>query len=221
MCRWGSPRHDLRSRADWKYGLRVAESFPAQYFNELVSLLSDGCETFGEIDVTRNGTTVRIDAWNVRPHPSLDTARILVIAEEQNNVVLGSNFESGFECMLITNDFEAISVARYAGASLAVAHPVRDPFRHHDRRRVSVGAGRLRKYRCVRHPQGMQAVDLPVLIDHRIGVSSWAHRTGGGGVVSGSDVGADPPVERGVRVEVCVEWTVATLDQLFELRPRG
>ena len=77
-----------------------------------MSLLLDGCETFGEIDVTRSGTTVQIDVWNVRPHPNLDIACILVIAEEQHKVALESNFESGIECTLIVNDFEITFVAQ-------------------------------------------------------------------------------------------------------------
>ena len=104
------PSDTVRVRAPIEsVNLLIAESFPPQYFVEVVSALPNGCAEFDGFDVERDGTTVLINVWNLVPHPSLDIACIEIFRTEQSNVALGSDFEPGVEYTLLVNDFEMMT----------------------------------------------------------------------------------------------------------------
>ena len=94
---FGPPGDTVRVRAPIEsVELLIAESFPVQYFVEVVSALRNGCAEFDGFDVERKGTTVFINVWNLEPHPSLEIACIEIFRTEQSNVALGSDFEPGW-----------------------------------------------------------------------------------------------------------------------------
>ncbi|MEZ4501585.1 MAG: hypothetical protein R3C39_03080 [Dehalococcoidia bacterium] len=84
--------------------VRVAESFPPQYFVEVVSAQPDGCHRFSRYEVSRDGTTVRIDVYNTRPEDLSVVLCTMIYGETTSNVALGSDFESGVEYTLEVND---------------------------------------------------------------------------------------------------------------------
>jgi hypothetical protein len=82
----------------------IAESFPPQYFVEVVSAQPDGCHRFSRYEVARDGTTVRIDVYNTRPEDLSVVLCTMIYGETTSNVALGSDFESGVEYTLEVND---------------------------------------------------------------------------------------------------------------------
>jgi len=82
----------------------VAESFPPQYFVEVVSAQPDGCHRFSRYEVSRDGTTVRIDVYNTRPKDLSVVLCTMIYGETTSNVALGSDFDSGVEYTLEVND---------------------------------------------------------------------------------------------------------------------
>ena len=92
--------------------VRVAESFPPQYFVEVVSALPNGCHRFSRYEVSRDGNTVRIDVWNAVPANLSAVACTMIYGEVTSNVPLGSDFESGVEYTLEVNDVTRTFVAQ-------------------------------------------------------------------------------------------------------------
>src|SRR5262249_55614309 len=50
-----------------RVSVRVAESFPPQYFADVTSGMPDGCTEFGRFAVRREASTVFVDVLNTRP----------------------------------------------------------------------------------------------------------------------------------------------------------
>jgi ABC-type transport system substrate-binding protein len=92
--------------------VRVAESFPPQYFVEVVSALPNGCHHFSRYEVSRDGTTVHIDVWNTVPANLSVVACAMIYGEVTSNVALGSDFVSGVEYTLEVNDMTQTFVAQ-------------------------------------------------------------------------------------------------------------
>lgn len=90
----------------------VAESFPPQYFAQIVSAQPNGCVEFDSFDLTRDGATIRIDIWNSAPVPTADIACTLVFRTTNHNVALGSDFEPGVEYTVQINDVTRTFVAQ-------------------------------------------------------------------------------------------------------------
>ena len=90
----------------------VAESFPPQYFVEVVSALPNGCHRFSHIEVTRADTEIRIDVFNTIPSDRADLACTQIYGVMTSNVALGIDFESGTEYTLLVNDVTETFVAQ-------------------------------------------------------------------------------------------------------------
>ena len=90
----------------------VAESFPPQYFAQIVSAQPNGCVEFDSIEVTRDGTTIVVDVWNSAPANPAAIACILLFRTTDHNVALGSDFESGVEYTVQINDVTRSFVAQ-------------------------------------------------------------------------------------------------------------
>ena len=82
--------------------IRVAESFPPQYFVDVVSLQSDACVRFAGYDVERDGSRIAIKVWNQRPS-QVDIACATVVSETETAVPLGSDFERGTTYQVTVN----------------------------------------------------------------------------------------------------------------------
>ena len=82
--------------------IRVAESFPPQYFVDVVSLQSDACVRFAGYDVERDGSRIAIRVWNQKPS-QVDIACATVVSETETAVPLGSDFERGTTYQVTVN----------------------------------------------------------------------------------------------------------------------
>ena len=90
----------------------IAESFPPQYFVEVVSGLPSGCAEFNGHDVARDGTTIRITVNNLEPASEALVLCTAIYGMHQSNVALGSDFESGTEYTVHVNDATETFVAQ-------------------------------------------------------------------------------------------------------------
>jgi hypothetical protein len=77
-----------------RVSLRIAESFPPQYFADVTSALPDGCTRFARFAVRRQARTVFVGLFNTRPRS--DTVMCTMIYGEHDSAVpLGSDFAPG------------------------------------------------------------------------------------------------------------------------------
>jgi hypothetical protein len=77
-----------------RVAVRVAESFPPQYFADVTSALPDGCAEFSRFAVRREAAAVLVDVFNTRPASS-QVACTMIYGEKETAVPLGSDFRSG------------------------------------------------------------------------------------------------------------------------------
>ena len=84
--------------------ITIAESFPPQYFVRVTSGLPSGCVTFDAIETTRDENTIEIAVWNLGPGPDATFACTAIYGIVENNVALGTDFESGAEYRVEVND---------------------------------------------------------------------------------------------------------------------
>jgi hypothetical protein len=83
--------------------VRIAESFPPQYFAAVTSGLPSGCARFDHYTVDRSGDTVTITLWNRMPaDPRM--ACTMIYGYIEHNIALGSDFQSGRTYTLKVND---------------------------------------------------------------------------------------------------------------------
>ena len=75
--------------------INVAESFPPQYFVEVVSGLPNACVEFYNFQESRDGNAVTITVTNLQPGPEADIACAEVYETHRISVPLGSDFQSG------------------------------------------------------------------------------------------------------------------------------
>jgi len=83
--------------------VNIAESFPVQYFVAIQSGLPSGCATFDGIETSIGDDEIQIDVWNLEPAPTEPIACTAIYGIVENNVALGSDFESGREYTVIVN----------------------------------------------------------------------------------------------------------------------
>ena len=94
-----------------RVSLRVAESFPPQYFADVTSALPDGCTRFARFAVRRVEGTVFVDVFNTRP-TSDTVACTMLYGEHESAVPLGSDFDSGAQYTLDVNGTRETFVAQ-------------------------------------------------------------------------------------------------------------
>lgn len=94
-----------------RVSLRVAESYPPQYFADLVSALPDGCTRFARVTVRREGRTVFVDVFNTVPSDRA-TMCTMIYGEKESAVPLGSDFEPGATYTLDVNGTRQSFVAQ-------------------------------------------------------------------------------------------------------------
>ena len=82
----------------------TAESFPPQYFVEVVSGLPNGCARFSRYEVERDGTTVRIEVFNTVPAPGELIACTMIYGCQETSIPLGADFDSGVTYTVEVND---------------------------------------------------------------------------------------------------------------------
>ena len=94
-----------------RVAVRVAESFPPQYFADVTSALPDGCTEFARFAVRREASTVFVDVFNTRPAGS-EVACTMIYGEKQIAVPLGSDFAPGATYSLDVNGTREAFVAQ-------------------------------------------------------------------------------------------------------------
>ncbi len=82
--------------------VRFAESHPVQVFVYIKGGLKDGCTTFHDLSVERDGNTVNIYVTTRRPRKAVCPA---VYGFFEKNVALGTNFSPGETYTLKVNGF--------------------------------------------------------------------------------------------------------------------
>ena len=88
--------------------LRVAESYPPQYFVDIVAGQPDGCHEFAGVAEEREGTAITITVWNSAPADLSAYACAMIWSERGTVVALGSDFEPGETYTIRVNDFEPL-----------------------------------------------------------------------------------------------------------------
>jgi hypothetical protein len=78
------------------------ESFPVQVGVHIKGGLRDGCTTFRDAVITREGNTVNIEVTTQRPRDAICSQ---VYSYFERNLNLGSDFKSGTEYTLNVNDY--------------------------------------------------------------------------------------------------------------------
>jgi hypothetical protein len=91
--------------------IRVAESFPPQYFVDIVSALEDGCTKFSRTDLRREGATIFVAVFNTRPARD-DVACTMIYGEKETAVALGSDFTPGESYVVDVNGRRETFVAQ-------------------------------------------------------------------------------------------------------------
>jgi hypothetical protein len=94
-----------------RVSVRVAESFPPQYFADVVSALPDGCARFARTALRREGATLFVDVFNTRPAGD-DVACTMIYGERETAIALGSEFTSGAAYTLDVNGTRQTFVAQ-------------------------------------------------------------------------------------------------------------
>ncbi len=94
-----------------RVAVRVAESFPPQYFADVTSALPDGCTKFARFALRREGDTVFVDVFNTRPARS-DLACTMIYGEKETAIPLGGDFTAGTTYILDVNDTRETFVAQ-------------------------------------------------------------------------------------------------------------
>lgn len=89
----GPARREVRARVV-RLALRVAESYPPQYWADVTSALEDGCARFSRAALRRQGDVLFVDVFHTRPAGD-DVACTMIYGEQQTAVALGSAFVSG------------------------------------------------------------------------------------------------------------------------------
>lgn len=74
--------------------VRVAESFPPQYFLDVTSGLPSGCASFDRYEVVRNGDTVEVSVWNRIEIPK-NGACTAIYGTAKHAITLGPDFQPG------------------------------------------------------------------------------------------------------------------------------
>ena len=92
--------------------VRVAESFPPQYFVGFVSREVNSCVRFDSLDVRRDGSTVHVQVWNLVPRDTSGLLCAQVVSTTEHNVALGTEFIQGETYRVLVNDVSETFVAQ-------------------------------------------------------------------------------------------------------------
>jgi hypothetical protein len=94
-----------------RVSVRVAKSFPPQYFADITSALPDGCARFARAELRSEGETLFVDVFNTRPARA-DVACTMIYGERETAVALGSELEAGKTYTLDVNGSRETFVAQ-------------------------------------------------------------------------------------------------------------
>jgi hypothetical protein len=94
-----------------RVSVRVAESFPPQYFADVTSALPDGCAKFARHALRRDGATLFVEVFNSRP-AGADVACTMIYGERETAIALGSDFTPGITYTLDVNGTRQTFVAQ-------------------------------------------------------------------------------------------------------------
>jgi hypothetical protein len=92
--------------------MRIAESFPPQYFVAVTSGLPNGCAKFDHYTVERDGDTIKVTVWNTVPADPRVVLCTMVYGMVQHNIALGSDFQSGRTYTLDVNGMKQTFIAQ-------------------------------------------------------------------------------------------------------------
>ena len=84
--------------------MRVAESYPPQYFVQVVSGLPSGCASFARAEVTRVGNTFEITILNYMPAPDSHINCTAIYGMMDHSFRLDGGFRSGETYTVRVND---------------------------------------------------------------------------------------------------------------------
>ncbi len=91
--------------------VRFMESFPIQVGVYIKGGLRDGCTTFRDAVVTREGITIKIEVTTQRPKDKICTA---IYGYFEKNLNIGSDFTAGVNYTLEVNDYTTtFQIPRY------------------------------------------------------------------------------------------------------------
>ena len=90
----------------------VAESYPPQYFAQVVSGLPSGCASFARSEVTRAGNTFEITILNHMPAPDSNTYCTAIYGMMDHSIRLEGKFQSGETYTVRVNDVTTTFVAQ-------------------------------------------------------------------------------------------------------------
>jgi hypothetical protein len=108
----GGPKPRVEVRAPIvRVSVRVTESFPPQYFADVIYALPDGCTELGRFAVRREADTVFVDVFNTRP-ASPEVACTMIYSEKETSVPLGSDLRPGQRYTLDVNGTRETFVAQ-------------------------------------------------------------------------------------------------------------
>ena len=101
-----APIHELE--------VRIAESFPPQYFLGVVSGLPSGCAELDGSEVAVDGTTIRVTVSNRVPAPGVLVACTAIYGFAESTVALGTgaDFTSGTRYTVLVNGERTSFVAQ-------------------------------------------------------------------------------------------------------------
>lgn len=92
--------------------VRVAESFPPQYFLDIVSGLPGGCAQFDRYEVDRTDNEITVTVWNLEPLSASGVICTLIYGTVEHAIALGSDFQSGMTYTVHVNDVTTTFVAQ-------------------------------------------------------------------------------------------------------------
>ncbi len=85
-----------------RVAVRVAESYPPQYFADVTSALPDGCTRFARFTVRRTGDVMLVEVFNTVP-ADRGALCTMIYGEHESAVPLGSDFRPGTTVALDVN----------------------------------------------------------------------------------------------------------------------
>lgn len=91
--------------------VRVAESFPPQYFLDVTSGLPSGCATFDRYDLKRASDTIEVAVWNRLTVPA-NGACTTIYGMVEHSIPLGTDFRPGQTYTVYVNSVTRTFVAQ-------------------------------------------------------------------------------------------------------------
>ena len=92
--------------------IHIAESYPPQYFVEVVSGLPNACAEFHSYEESRSGNDILVAIYNLEPKPSQQIACAEIYQTHRVNIPLGTDFQSGETYTVKVNETTETFVAQ-------------------------------------------------------------------------------------------------------------